>query len=106
MRTAMFCGVAPCSLEGITCVSKVITASIVSVCEMVETVSTSETSIGFYQTTRVNSPKESINTHRRESLKSRSPQIFLVFLDYKFEQVYNLMKKPSMKFGNISFLCQ
>jgi transposase-like protein len=40
-----------------------------------ETISTSETSVNFYQTTRRNIPEDShLNTRRRKNLKSHLPK--------------------------------
>jgi hypothetical protein len=57
MKIAVFWVVAPCSL--------------VEVSPMMEAVSTSETLVNFYQTTRRYSPEDSnLHAHRRENLKS------------------------------------
>jgi protein involved in ribonucleotide reduction len=50
------------------------------VASMMEAVSTSETSVSFFQTTRQNVPESHPNTHRRENLKSH-PYVWL-FMTY------------------------
>jgi hypothetical protein len=56
-----------------TDVSEMVTASII---EELEAVSTSETSVNIYQTTRRNIPEDShLHTSRRENLKSH--QLFM-----------------------------
>jgi hypothetical protein len=50
-------------------VSEVVTASIIRA--MMEAVSTSDVSVNFYETTRLNFPEDShLHTRRRENLKS------------------------------------
>jgi hypothetical protein len=56
MKMAVFWVVAPCSLVVVD-ISEMFSASIIAL--MMEAVSTSETSVKFYQTTRRNNPEDS-----------------------------------------------
>jgi hypothetical protein len=61
--------------DNFTEVSEVFTASI-NRAPMMESVSTSETSVNFYQTTRRNIPEDRhLHTRRRENLKSQLTDI-------------------------------
>jgi hypothetical protein len=61
----VFWDVAPCSLVETDDVSEVITASIIAL--MMEAVNTSETSVNFYHTSRINGPEDGhLHTRRRE----------------------------------------
>jgi hypothetical protein len=64
----VFWDVAPCSLD----VSEVLPACIIrAIALMIEAVSTYETSVNFFQTTRRNIPEDShLHIRRRENLKS------------------------------------
>jgi hypothetical protein len=65
----IFWGVAPCSLVDVTDISELLTDSIMAL--MMEAVSTSETSVNFYQTTRSNITEDThLHTRRQENLKS------------------------------------
>jgi hypothetical protein len=60
MKSTVFWDVAPCSLVEVTEISEVLTASINrEIAVMMEAVSTSETSVNFYQSTRPNTPEDS-----------------------------------------------
>jgi hypothetical protein len=66
---------------------------------MMEAVSTSKTSVNFYQTTRRNNPEDShLHTRRRESLKSHKNKKYLRLVSsvfYFYVPVYynNILKK-------------
>jgi hypothetical protein len=65
-----------------TDVSGMLTAAIIRVIgHMIRTVSTSETSVNFYETTRRKTPEDShLHIHRRENLKSHNNGQRLSFL--------------------------
>jgi hypothetical protein len=66
----VFSDVAPCTWYNITDVSEVLATSII-IAMVMESASTSETSVNFYRTTRRNIPQDShLHTRRRENLKS------------------------------------
>jgi hypothetical protein len=67
----VFWVVAPCSLVEFTDVSEVLAASIIRAI-MMEAVSTSQTSVNFYQTTRRNNPEDS---HLRSLSCSQEPAL-------------------------------
>jgi hypothetical protein len=74
MMMTVFWNVVPCSLVDID-VSEVLTASVIA--PMMEAVSTSETSVSFYQTTRRNIPEGSyLPIRRHENLKSRPNDVW------------------------------
>jgi hypothetical protein len=73
IKITAFWNVAPCSLVDVYRRSEVLAASII------RAMSTSETSVNFYQTTRRNNPEDShFRTLRRENLKSYTPNIDIV----------------------------
>jgi hypothetical protein len=77
MKTAVFWIVAPCRLievygrfRGAYC------RAMMEAALMMKTVSTSETSVNFYQTTRRNNSEDShLHTRRRENLKSHNIKV-------------------------------
>jgi hypothetical protein len=77
----VFWDVAPCSLVEVTDVSEVLTASIF-IALMMEVVSTSKTSVNFYQTTRHNIPEESSSAYFYISQAVCTiPFVYLLFLE-------------------------
>jgi hypothetical protein len=61
MKVAVFWVIAQCSLVEGTDVSEVLTVSIIRIIDLImETASTSEISVNFYQTARRNNPKTTI----------------------------------------------
>jgi hypothetical protein len=70
---------------------------------MIEAVSTSETSVNFYQTTRRNIPENShLHTRRRENLKSQLQSVYLKERERetKYQVGFEVLTAVSMKTVN------
>jgi hypothetical protein len=64
---------------------------------MMEAVSTSETSISFYQTTRHNIPEDTyLHTRSRDNLKSHSQNDILSFLSYGTAEIFMQLYSVNM----------
>jgi hypothetical protein len=69
MKITAFWDIVPCSIEQLTSVSEVLTASIFTL--MMEAVNTSEMSVNLYETTQRNIPEGcDLHTCHHENLKS------------------------------------